>query len=100
MKYLISWVARPGNVTEESQARGLQVFSKWAPSPDVTFEQFLGRVDSQGGYAVVSTEDPQAMARDMAIFSAWFEMGVVPVLDITESTAAAIEAVEFRGSVS
>ena len=49
MKYVISWVARPGNVTEESQARGLQVFSKWAPSPDVTFEQFLGRVDSQGG---------------------------------------------------
>jgi len=100
MKYLLSWVARPGSVTEETQARGLQVFSKWAPSPDVTFEQFLGRVDSQGGYAVVSTEDAHAIARDMAIFSTWFEMSVVPVLDITDSTAAAIGAVEFRGSVS
>ena len=100
MKYLISWVARPGNITEESEARSLQVFSKWAPSPDVTFEQFLGRVDSQGGYAVVTTDDAQAIAKDMAIFSAWFEMSVVPVLDITDSTVAATEAVEFRASVS
>ena len=48
MKYVITWTARP-NVTEEAEARSLQVFSKWVPSSDVTFEQFLGRVDAQGG---------------------------------------------------
>ena len=99
MKYVITWVARPGNVTEEAQARSLQVFSKWAPSPGVTFEQFLGRVDSQGGYAVVTADDPQALARDMAIFSAWFEMSVVPVLDIADAAAAGGEAVDFRASI-
>ena len=40
------------------------------------------------------------MAKDMAIFSVWFEMSVVPVLDIMDSTTAATEAVEFRASVS
>jgi len=99
MKYVISWIARP-NVTEEAEARSLQVFSKWTPASDVTFEQFLGRVDAQGGYAIVSTDNPSAIARDMAIFGTWFEMSVVPVLDITELTAQATDAVEFKASIS
>ncbi|HSV40232.1 MAG TPA: DUF3303 family protein [Nocardioidaceae bacterium] len=99
MKYVITWTARP-NVTEESQARGLQVFGKWVPSSDVTFEQFLGRVDQQGGYAVVTTDNPQAIARDMAIFGTWFEMTVVPVLEIADATVQAADALEFMASVS
>src|SRR5688572_17943178 len=98
MKYVISWIARP-NVTEETEARGLKVFSKWTPSSDVTFEQFLGRVDGQGGYAVVTTDNPSAIARDMAIFGTWFEMSVIPVLEITELTAQANDAMEFIASV-
>jgi len=99
MKYVITWTARP-NVTEEAEARSLQVFSKWVPSSDVTFEQFLGRVDAQGGYAVVSTDNPQAIARDMAIFGTWFEMEVVPVLEIADATAINTEALEFISSIS
>lgn len=99
MKYLISWVARPG-VTEESAARSLQVFSKWGPAQDVTFEQFLGRIDGQGGYAVVTSDNATSIAKDMAIFSAWFEMSVIPVIEIAESAAAGSEAVEFRESIS
>ena len=86
-------------MTEEGEARSLQVFSKWVPSDSVTFEQFLGRVDAQGGYAVVSTDDPAAISRDMAIFGTWFEMSVVPVLEIAESTAQATDAVEFKASI-
>jgi hypothetical protein len=99
MKYVISWIARP-NVTEEAEARSLQVFSKWVPSSDVVFEQFLGRVDGQGGYAVVTTDNPAAVARDMAIFGTWFEMSVVPVLELADLTAQATDAVEFKASIS
>jgi hypothetical protein len=99
MKYVISWIARP-NVTEEAEARSLQVFSKWQPPSDVTFEQFLGRVDGQGGYAVVATDNPAAVARDMAIFGTWFEMSVIPVLEIADLTAQATDAVEFKASIS
>ena len=98
MKYVVAWEARVAS--EEIQARSLQVFSKWAPSEGTTFVQFVGRVDGGGGFAVVETDDITLVARDMAIFSAFFEMSVYPVLDIQESAQVGAAAVEFRNSAS
>jgi Protein of unknown function (DUF3303) len=97
MKYVVSWEAR-ANASEEVQARSLQVFGKWSPAPDTNFVQFVGRVDGRGGFAVVETEDVALIARDMAIFSAFFDMSVFPVLDIQETAQLGGEAVEFRRS--
>jgi hypothetical protein len=97
MKYVVSWQPR-SNATEENQARSLQVFSKWSPAEGTTYLQFLGRVDGPGGFAVVETDDPALIARDTAIFSAFFDFMVYPVLDIQESARIGGEAVEFRRS--
>lgn len=99
MKYVISWVAKP-NTGEAEAARSLQVFSKWSPSEKVTFEQFLGRADAQGGFAVVTTDDISAVARDMAIFGTWFHMEVVPVIEVGDLAAISGEALEFMASIS
>ena len=99
MKYVVSWETRQ-TASEELQARGLQVFSKWSPSEGTTFHEFLGRVDGRGGYAVVETDDPALIAKDMAIFSAFFEMSVEPVLEIADIAMIGAEAVEFRASIS
>ena len=99
MKYMVSWESRQ-NASEELQARSLQVFGKWAPSPDVTFHQFLGRIDARGGYAVVEADDPSKVAHDMAVFSAYFDMTVTPVLEIADIAMIGAEAVEFRASIS
>jgi len=99
MKYLVSWESRQ-SASEETFARSLQVFSKWSPSPETTFKEFLGRVDGRGGYAVVETDNSAAIARDMAIFSAYFDMSVVPVLEIMDIAGIGAEAVEFRSSIS
>jgi hypothetical protein len=99
MKYVISWVAQP-NIGEAEAARSLQVFSKWAPSEKVTFEPFLGRADAKGGYAVVTTEDINAIVRDMAIFGTWFDMEVVPVIEIADQAAISTKALEFIASVT
>ena len=99
MKYVISWIAKP-NVGEAEAARSLQVFSKWAPSEKVTFEQFLGRADAKGGYAVVTTDDINAVVRDAAIFGTWFDMEVVPVVEIGDLAAISGEALEFMGSIT
>jgi Protein of unknown function (DUF3303) len=98
MKYVVSWQPR-SNATEEVQARGLEVFSKWSPAEGMNFLQFVGRMDGPGGFAVVETDDPRLLARDTAIFSAFFDMTVYPVLDIEESARIGSEAVEFRRSV-
>ena len=61
--------------------------------------QFFGRVDGPGGFAVVETDDPALIARDTAIFSAFFDFTVSPALDIQESARISGEAYEFRRSV-
>lgn len=97
MKYVVSWVPR-SNATEESVARSLQVFGKWTPT--ATFTGFYGRVDGQGGFAVIEADDPKLIATDIAPFVAWFEFAVHPVLDITETAMIDAEAMEFLASVS
>jgi hypothetical protein len=99
MKYVITWEPWP-NVSEDVQARSLQVFSKWAPAEGTDFVQFLARVDGRGGFAVVETDDVTLIARDTAIFGAFLNMTVYPVVDIQESARIAGEAVEFRRTVS
>jgi hypothetical protein len=99
MKYVVTWQVRAG-ASEDVQARTLQVFSKWAPAEGTAYLQFLGRADGQGGFAVVETDDITLLARDMAIFSVFFDMSVYPVLDIQESARLGAEAVEFRSGVS
>ncbi len=98
MKYVISWIAKPG-LGEAEIARSLQVFGKWTPSDKVTFEQFLGRADARGGYAVVTTDDINAVVRDMATFGIWFEMDVVPVVEVGDLAAISGEALQFVSSV-
>ena len=99
MKYVISWEPRQ-NTSPQTQAHSLSVFSKWAPDPKVTFHQFLSRIDGGGGYAVVETDDPKAIARDMSIFGSWFDMQVHPVLEMADGAAIGGEAVEFITSNS
>jgi hypothetical protein len=94
MKYVVSWQPRP-NMTEEMQARSLQVFEKWSPAEGTNFSQFLGRIDGPGGFAVVEADDPALLARDTAIFSNFFDMTVYPVLDVQEAARIGGEALEF-----
>lgn len=99
MKYVITWETRQ-STSEETQARGLQVFSKWSPSEGADFQQFLGRVDGRGGFAVVETDDPMLIAKDTAMFSPFFEFGVHPVMEIADTARAGGEAVATRASIS
>lgn len=95
MKYVVAWESRAG-ASEDVQARSLQVFSRWSPADGVDFLQFVGRVDGRGGLAVVETDDVTLVARDMAIFSGFFDMSVYPVLDVQDSARIGGEAVQFR----
>lgn len=98
MKYVVAWEVR-ANATEELQARSLQVFSKWSPDQQANFTEFVGRIDGRGGFAVVESDDPRTVARDMALFAPFFEFSVYPVLDIGEASQIAGEAVATRQSI-
>jgi hypothetical protein len=51
MKYVVAWKPRYGGSAAENEAgaaRLLEIFSKWAPSSDTTFHQFVARIDGEG----------------------------------------------------
>ena len=99
MKYVVTWENRP-NATEESAARSLQVFAKWTPHEGSTFKEFVSRVDGRGGFAVVDADDPSLVLRDTALFGAFFDFNVYPVLEIADATAIEMETVEHLRSIS
>jgi Protein of unknown function (DUF3303) len=103
MKYVVAWKPRLGGSAAENEAavaRILEVLSKWAPSSDTTFHQFVLRVDGEGGFAVTESDDPTSAARDIAKFAPFLEYTVYPVLDVAEGAAIMTEAVEWRRSIT
>jgi hypothetical protein len=46
------------------------------PASDHVRTAATPRIDSSGGFAVVETDAPALIARDVAIFSAFFDMNV------------------------
>ena len=101
MKYVISWTNRDVAAgSEESGKRLLSVFGQWTPSAGATFHQFLGRVDGNGGFAVVETDDATDILRDVSKFLPWLRYEVTPVVDVQEVAVAASEALAFWDSVS
>ena len=103
MKYLVSWTLREGGSGNDREAdveRSLQVFSKWSPPGDATFHQFLTRLDGQGGYAVVESDNPASVLEGPSKFGPWFEFTVTPVIDIMEGVPIFNEGIEFRRSIT
>ncbi len=103
MKYVIAWKPRLGGSAAENEAsaaRVLEVYSKWTPPGDVTFHQFVLRVDGEGGFAVTEGDDPASAARDIAKFAPFLEYTVYPVLDVAEAAAILAEAAEWRKSIT
>lgn len=102
-KYLVSWKTRDGGSLAENEAaqeRVLAVFSKWSPPANATFHQFLSRLDGNGGYAVVESDDPLAVYEGPSKFGVAFEFDVSPVIDIMDGIPVGNEAIEFRKSIT
>lgn len=103
MKFMVSWTTRTGasaSENEEAVRRGLQLFSKWSPPAGQTFHAFVTRIDGNGGYALVESDDPISLLDGPAKFGTLFEFQVTPVVDITEGTPVTTEAMEWRDSIS
>lgn len=91
-KYVFAWTARDTGAGVESMRQLTNVFTKWQPSSNSTFHQFVTRCDGQGGFAVVEGEEPADMLRDASLFSPWFTFEIYPVMDIMDAFAIQQEA--------
>jgi Protein of unknown function (DUF3303) len=103
MKYVISFTARAGGSSAEIETgveRALAVFSKWTPPADQNITEFVNRIDGDGGFMVVETDNAASLLDGVSKFAPWFEFQVFPVVDTATSVQIAAEAVEFRKSIS
>ena len=103
MKFVVTWKPRSGGSSaenEESLRRNLQVFSKWTPPSDITFHQFVGRLDGEGGFAVVECDNVKSLMDGPSKFSPWFEFNTIPVADIQDTVPSGQEGIDFRDSIS
>ena len=72
MKYVLGWTQRLEALpkeNEESAKRALELFYKWQPPEGVTFHQFVGRLDGEGAFAVVETDNPNDVLDASAKFA-------------------------------
>jgi hypothetical protein len=102
MKYAITWTTRPGGSgkdNEESSRRGVELFSKWQPPAGTTFHQFVARLDAEGGFAIVETDNPSELLTETAKFAPYNVFQIYPVVDMDEWVSAAQGGIDFRGSV-
>jgi hypothetical protein len=100
MKYVVAWTSRDSGTTEADAKRTLAIFSKWTPSAGATFHQFVGRVDGNGGFAIVETDNPTDILKDVSTFSPWLKYEVFPVVDIADVATTGAEAIAFWDSIS
>ncbi len=101
-KYIVSWKTRLGGTAQQNHDDGkklLDTFAKWQAPADQTFREFVARVDGQGGYAVIDTDNPESLADAPAKFSTWLEFDVVPVIDIMDNVTVTAAGAEFRESI-
>src|SRR5215218_6110668 len=102
MKYAMTWTTRPGGSgkdNEETMRRGLELFSKWQPAAGTTFHQFVARVDGEGGFAIVETDNPTELLTETLKFAPFNVFNIHPVVDMNEWAQAAQGGIDFRGSV-
>jgi hypothetical protein len=87
------------DLSEEGQARSLQVFQNWQPAAGAEFKGFYGFADGSGGAAIIEVDSVQTLARVVAPFTAWMDFTTTPIMPIEEAAAIGGEAVEFRNSI-
>src|SRR4051794_16689235 len=97
MKYVIEWKNRP-DVTLEQAKHQLALFQKWTPAAS-NIQQFVTRLDGNGGYSIVESDNPLDIMRDTGKFAAYLEFAVHPVVDIMDAAPVFQENLDFFESI-
>jgi Protein of unknown function (DUF3303) len=88
MKYVVAWKPRAGGSAAENEAslmRALENTSYWTPSSDTAIHQFVSRIDGQGGFAFVESDNPSDLAETIFKFGTVYDCTVYPVIDFDEA---------------
>lgn len=98
MKFVLFWRERAWGSAKDAEAaqdRVLEIMQHWTPPESITFLQFLVRVGEYGGFAVLETDDMEALHQLTSTFAV-FEFVLHPVVDVAAALGAESTAVAWR----
>jgi hypothetical protein len=87
------------NPTEETQKRGLQLFTNWKVPEGFEFKANYARADGNGGIAVVEASSAAAFLEGIAPWAPFFHFETTPVIDIMEAVPIFMRVNAWRDSV-
>jgi len=103
MKFVLAYTWRDGGSAaerEQTMKRSMQLLGKFSPSDPTQIKEWVDRVDGEGGFALLESDDPISMMRDIAIWIPMLRFELHPVVDIGDAMPAQQEALDFLDSVS
>lgn len=77
----------------------LAAFAKWQIPADQNYKEFLSRIDGEGGFAVIDTDNQAGLLDGVSKFTTWLEFDIVPVVDIMDGVSVLAAGADFRESV-
>ena len=98
MKYVLVWRERAwGSAAdaEAAQQRVLGLMQHWSPPEEIIIHQFLVKVGEYGGFAVLETDNLEAVHRLTSTFAV-FEFALHPVLNVGAALAVEGAAAAWR----
>lgn len=101
-KYLMSWKTRAAGTAQQNHDDGksiLDAFAKWQIPAGQNYKEFLSRVDGEGGFAVIETDNQAGLLDGVSKFLTWLEFDIVPVVDIMDAVPVLAAGAEYRESI-
>jgi hypothetical protein len=102
MKFVIAYTSQAGGSAEDnvkSAEAAQKLLANWIPSPSGVIHQWVSRVDGNGGFSVIETDNAADLLKDLSTWSPWLRFEVFPVLDIADAAGATQEAINTAASV-
>ena len=88
------------DLSEESEKRSLEVFSRWQPPEGTDFQAFYGYADGTGGFAIIEADTAASLAQATAPFTPWLRFTAKVILPVRDSAAIAGSGIAFRDATS
>ncbi len=97
MKILLTCTPHAGGFSEADQERILALFSAWRPPVDI--QMWSGFIDGSGFFAILDTDDMDAVAAITATWAPILSFTARPFVEVTSIATAIAGGIEFRKSV-
>jgi hypothetical protein len=102
MKFVFTYTTQQGGSEadrHEAAKKAQQLLATWQPSDTASILQWVSRVDGNGGFSVIETDNAENILKDLSTWSSFLDFQVYPVVDIADATPVTQAALDARSAL-